>query len=1089
MPKTSVTSPFTESRLHGLLRDSYAAGNEGKINLHQRFWDIKEKAHEWLKPLGKNGYEHSERLEGYLDDLTEGLIEKGSISPAEIFVLLCAVYMHDVGYWYNGEPVAKGHPERSREYILNDPSKYLLDDFPPFTGNHPRVAEAVGWVAHGHSEDRFLPLKEIPNNFPDQALSKAPLNLRMLSALLRMADEADDPYIRVKGDKTPSIRSGTPLVRIGTEIIAWHWKHAGVQEPDAFVEHLNEKTWILVSTVDYLRDMGAGNWYLVLDPQVAGTVPDMAEKPVDTFVGREPDLEALHTIIKDRRAGAITGVAGTGGIGKTELARMYAETYRLEYPSGIFWASLKGSDWKSEAQRILATIRPGADPMVFPDAAIAKENVGKALNRKGALLIIDNVNEADDIITPECSVLVTTRNKGAFGILPKESIYSLERFDEGEGLDLLKKVLGESRVNKDPKGALRLVEVLGGMPLAIEIAAKHLNDTPDITFPQYIGWVRGKVERLKLEDDPDKDVIASLTLSLDLLEKEDRGDVLLALFEAASVCAESGFTSLVLGSAAGFGDKDRMILQQLVGKLHNRSLLEYSDEAGRYSLHPLVRQMSESGLKADKKRDREYRKNHCTYFLHYARAYDNSPSDLIREKDGVWLGMVQAIQVGWEGERLPIFIECLSKPFRKYLNDNEYETAFSYLIASNLINIHELGRSRELVDLLEPLFERKTRFEDSSLLWVLNSLGVAYAELGEYRKAIELYEQALEIHRWIGDVRGEGSDLGNIGVAYAELGEYRKAIEFYEQALEIARRVEDVRGEGNELSNMGSAYMQLEEYRKAIEFYEQGLKIHRRIGDVRDEGTDLGNMGVAYTYLGEYFQAFELYEQALEIHRRIGDVRGEGNVLGNMGLAYDNLGGYRKAIEHYEQALEIHRRIGDVRGEGNALGKMGVAFANLREYRKAIELYEQALEIHRRIGDVKGEGIGLGNMGVAFANLREYRKAIELYEQALEIHRRIGDVRGEGNGLGIMGFAYMRLGEYRKAIELYEQALEIHRRIGDVRREGTALGNMGLAYADLGEDKKAWESFKGALLLFKRLNLPQVVNQVRQMARSKGIEI
>ena len=949
MSKTTLTSPSTESDLHSLLRNSYAAGIEDKINLYQRFSDIKDKAREWLKGLEKNGYEHSERLERYLDSLTKSLIKKKSISPTEAFVLLCGVYMHDVGYWCHGECIAEGHPERSREYILSDPSKYLLDDFPPLTGNHSRVAEAVGWVAHGHSEERFLPLKKIPNNFPDQSLSKDPLNLRKLAALLRMADEADDPYIRVKGDVTQSIRSGTPLVRIGAETIAWHWKHTGVKEPDAFVEHLKEKTEILVSSVDYLRDVGAGNWYLVLDPQVAGTVPYMAGKPVDTFVGRGPDLETLHSIVRGRRAGAITGVTGTGGIGKTELARMYAKIYRNEYPGGIFWASLKGSDWKSEGQRIFATIRPGADPMVFPDAATAKEKVAKALNRKGALLIIDNVNEADDIIETECSVLVTTRNKGAFGILPRESIYALRGFDPGEGLELLKEVLGESRVKKDPQGASRLVEVLGGMPLAVEIASKHLNDTPDITFPQYIGWVQGKVERLKLEGHPDKNVITSLTLSLELFEKEVRGDELLVLFEAASVCAESGFTSRVLGAAAGFGDEDRMTLQQLVGKLHNRSLLEYSDESGRYSLHPLVRQMSESRLKAAQKRDREYRENHCTYFLHYAEAYNRSPPDLIWEKDGLWLGMVQAIQVGWKDEKLSAFIKSFSEPFRAQLADNEYETAFRYLVASNLINIDELGRSRELVDLLEPLSKEKTRLEELSLAWVLNSLGSAYLKLAKYRKAIKLYERALEISRRIVDVRREGNALGNIGSVYLKLAEYHKAIEFYEQHLEISRRIADVQGEGSALGNMGLAYMHLGKYHKAIELYEQHLEISRPIGDALGEGMALGNMGTAYANLGEHRKAIEHFEQKLEISQRIGDVHEEGMALGNMGAAYANLGEYRKAIEHAEQRLKIARRIGDVRGEGTALSNMGSAYINLGESGKARESFEAALHLFKRL--------------------------------------------------------------------------------------------------------------------------------------------
>ena len=39
----------------------------------------------------------------------------------------------------------------------------------------------------------------------------------------------------------------------------------------------------------------------------------------------------------------------------------------------------------------------------------------------------------------------------------------------------------------------------------------------------------------------------------------------------------------------------------------------------------------------------------------------------------------------------------------------------------------------------------------------LNSLGIAYADLGEVRKAIEYYDHALAISREIGDRRSEGN--------------------------------------------------------------------------------------------------------------------------------------------------------------------------------------------------------------------------------------------------------------------------------------------------------------------------------------------
>ncbi len=61
------------------------------------------------------------------------------------------------------------------------------------------------------------------------------------------------------------------------------------------------------------------------------------------------------------------------------------------------------------------------------------------------------------------------------------------------------------------------------------------------------------------------------------------------------------------------------------------------------------------------------------------------------------------------------------------------------------------------------------------------------ADLGEMRKAIEYYEQALAISREIGDRRGEGDDLGNLGTSLSQSGRDRKAIEYYEQALAISQ--------------------------------------------------------------------------------------------------------------------------------------------------------------------------------------------------------------------------------------------------------------------------------------------------------------
>jgi tetratricopeptide (TPR) repeat protein len=48
---------------------------------------------------------------------------------------------------------------------------------------------------------------------------------------------------------------------------------------------------------------------------------------------------------------------------------------------------------------------------------------------------------------------------------------------------------------------------------------------------------------------------------------------------------------------------------------------------------------------------------------------------------------------------------------------------------------------------------------------------LAFSNLGEYRKAIDLYEKRIEIARRIGDIHGEGNALGNMGLACASLGD------------------------------------------------------------------------------------------------------------------------------------------------------------------------------------------------------------------------------------------------------------------------------------------------------------------------------
>jgi len=91
-------------------------------------------------------------------------------------------------------------------------------------------------------------------------------------------------------------------------------------------------------------------------------------------------------------------------------------------------------------------------------------------------------------------------------------------------------------------------------------------------------------------------------------------------------------------------------------------------------------------------------------------------------------------------------------------------------------------------------------------------------ELRIYPKMkISWFKCALAACQTLGDRQGEGTNLGNLGLAYADLGEARRAIDYYKQHLVIAREIGDRGGEGNALGNLGRAYAALGNARKAID--------------------------------------------------------------------------------------------------------------------------------------------------------------------------------------------------------------------------------------------------------------------------------
>ncbi|MCP4219256.1 MAG: CHAT domain-containing protein, partial [bacterium] len=93
------------------------------------------------------------------------------------------------------------------------------------------------------------------------------------------------------------------------------------------------------------------------------------------------------------------------------------------------------------------------------------------------------------------------------------------------------------------------------------------------------------------------------------------------------------------------------------------------------------------------------------------------------------------------------------------------------------------GESRRVGEWV--LAEKKQPLANEHDAFLLNAIGYTVDDMGDYPKAIEYYEQQLEIYKKCFGEKHQNTavTLNNLGMAWDALGDLPKAIEYYEQAL------------------------------------------------------------------------------------------------------------------------------------------------------------------------------------------------------------------------------------------------------------------------------------------------------------------
>ncbi|MEO0682162.1 MAG: NB-ARC domain-containing protein, partial [Pseudomonadota bacterium] len=311
--------------------------------------------------------------------------------------------------------------------------------------------------------------------------------------------------------------------------------------------------------------------------------------------GREADLAKIREALIEEGTGVlvpgadVVTVSGGGGVGKTTLAKHYAEAHAASYDQIHVIRCERESDMHEDLARLVEGRGRAVDL-----AAEALVRIRQSRDRW--LLIYDNAADLD-AIEPMMTegayvhILVTSRNRDW-------TRNRLRRLD----LDVLSPeaavavLEGEAGFVDEDAGAL--AEKLGFLPLALVQAAALIKERGG-GFAAYLTDLDGVMQTAPLAKDYPRSVFASVELSLRGLSEAET-----ALLNVFAWMAPEGLGADLLAPAAGLPEghewrpdipepllrlaQDGAAAEAAVARLARRSLLTPAAEGGGHALHRLT---------------------------------------------------------------------------------------------------------------------------------------------------------------------------------------------------------------------------------------------------------------------------------------------------------------------------------------------------------------------------------------------------------------------------------------------------------------------------------------------------------------------
>lgn len=711
-----------------------------------------------------------------------------------------------------------------------------------------------------------------------------------------------------------------------------------------------------------------------------------------SFIGRATELQELRGLLHPRegKPRRLITLVGTGGSGKTRLARELAASVLKQYRDGVWWIELDALEQdKGDVAQAMAQVlgvRHETERSLL-------DTLAEYLRDKKLLLVLDNcehVLSACEMVCakllshcPRVQIVATSRQvlrvtgEKRFPLKPFEipslrdaaSPKTLAQFDAVRLFtDRAQQEQEQFALNaENAREVMQVCRRLDGLPLALELAAARLNTLTLREIVQGLDERFALLNRGKRIPARHETLRAVMDWSHDLLDTDERAlFALLGVFAGRftqqavlAVVSENEAPSLSDDLSSSFVLRPSSLLESLVDK--SLIQLEFEpDGSRRYRLLESLRayareKLDEEGERADAAYVRMAR-----YYLDFAKTHQQDFVGLEREWDNLSYGLsIMHWQENWQ--------EVL-------------DYGYALTDAAFARGLYTQARA-----MYPQVMEAAGRLEEQGAdIQMRLNYARAMIEQGFYPEAREVLEQLLRISEAARDEYGVAWSKLLLGRVALETNDLVIAEQFILESKALLEDLGDYKGRVEALSDLAYQQFRHTHYDKAMTLAKEALKLVQGSNDAAPHVTLYRLLADCAYMQGDMVAAEQYCQQALEWCQ--GD-RFRGERASTMYLVSQILwrrGLFPAAQAQAELALADFRAFGDRKAEAYTLNLLILIYADVGEHAKALQAAEQSEKLLVILGDEWSVLYVWRDHGRVYRTLGKTQRARRIWEKALE---------------------------------------------------------------------------------------------------------